>query len=174
MPERAIAESVRDKILETIERTEHLVSLAPPDRLAWRPETGGKQAAPIDLGRLLGHLLSCLAGLCAALHAAFPSELREMEELRELTVDHSCGPVETRARMESYSRHIAKGLAHCTEENLGSRIPTVFVPGGETLLTILLGNLEHLTNHKYQLFFYLKLLGVNVGTPDLYHLRGGN
>jgi hypothetical protein len=174
MTKGAIAESLKDKILETIERTEHLVSLAPPDRLGWHPEAGGKQAAPIDLGHLLGHLLSCLAGFCAALHAAFPAELREMEELRLLTVDHSCGPDEARARMESYSRHIGKGLALCNEEDLGRRIQTVFVPEGETLLTILLGNLEHLTNHKYQLFFYLKLLGVNVGTPDLYRLRGAN
>jgi hypothetical protein len=51
-------------------------------------------------------------------------------------------------------------------------VPTVFVPGGEALMTILLGNLEHLINHKYQLFFYLKMLGVPVGTGDLYRLRG--
>ncbi|HEV3038281.1 MAG TPA: hypothetical protein VHA33_10940 [Candidatus Angelobacter sp.] len=39
-------------------------------------------------------------------------------------------------------------------------------------MTILLGNLEHLMNHKYQLFFYLKLLGIPAGTQDLYKLRG--
>jgi hypothetical protein len=32
----------------------------------------------------------------------------------------------------------------------------VFVPQGEPLLTLLLGNLEHFINHKYQLFSYLK------------------
>jgi hypothetical protein len=30
----------------------------------------------------------------------------------------------------------------------------------------------HLVNHKFQLFHYLKLMGVTVGTPDLYVLRG--
>jgi hypothetical protein len=39
-------------------------------------------------------------------------------------------------------------------------------------MTVMLGNLEHYINHKHQLFFYLKLLGVKVGTPDLYHFRG--
>jgi hypothetical protein len=34
----------------------------------------------------------------------------------------------------------------------------------------LLANLEHFINHKYQLFFYLKLLGVSVDTRDLYKL----
>jgi hypothetical protein len=38
--------------------------------------------------------------------------------------------------------------------------------------TLLLGNLEHLINHKHQLFLYLKLMGVPVGTPDLYQFRG--
>jgi hypothetical protein len=174
MPEHAIADSVRDKILETIERTHHLVSLTPPAQLLWRPEAAGGQTVGIELGHLLGHLLSCMAGFCAALHAAFPSELSEMKELRALAVDHSCSPDEARGRIESYSRHIAKGFSHCADEDLGRKIRTVFVPGGETLLTILLGNLEHLTNHKYQLFFYLKLLGLKVETHDLYRLRGEN
>jgi len=34
-----------------------------------------------------------------------------------------------------------------------------------------LANLEHLMNHKYQLFIYLKLLGVVVRTGDLYRTR---
>lgn len=172
MTKGAISESVKGKIREAIERTEHLVNMAPMERLAWRPKMAGNQAPPIDLGHLLGHLLSCLAGFCAALHAAFPSELREMEELRGLAVEHSCAPEEARGRIEIYARHIAKGLALCSDEDLGRKIRTIFVPEGETLLTILLGNLEHLTNHKYQLFFYLKLLGVSVGTADLYRLRG--
>jgi hypothetical protein len=48
----------------------------------------------------------------------------------------------------------------------------VFVPEGEPLLTILLGNLEHLVNHKYQLFFHLKLAGVPVTSRDIYKWRG--
>jgi hypothetical protein len=47
----------------------------------------------------------------------------------------------------------------------------VFVPEGQTLMAVLLGNLEHLINHKYQLFFHLKLAGVRVGSADLYKWR---
>jgi len=47
----------------------------------------------------------------------------------------------------------------------------VFVAEGETVLTLLLGNLEHLINHKHQLFLYLKLAGVSASTPDLYQFR---
>ena len=38
-------------------------------------------------------------------------------------------------------------------------------------MTILLANLEHFINHKHQLFFYLKLLGLEVGTAQLYEIK---
>jgi hypothetical protein len=40
------------------------------------------------------------------------------------------------------------------------------------MATLLLGNLEHLINHKHQLFMYVKLMGVAAGTRDLYRFRG--
>jgi len=39
------------------------------------------------------------------------------------------------------------------------------------VLTLFLGNLEHLINHKHQLFACLKQMGVPVATADLYQLR---
>lgn len=39
------------------------------------------------------------------------------------------------------------------------------------LISLLLGNLEHLINHKQQLFTYLKLLGADVTSQDLYPFR---
>ena len=56
----------------------------------------------------------------------------------------------------------------------GEEYATVFVPEGETLMTLLLGNLEHLLNHKYQVFLYLKLAGVAVGSRDVYRFRGAD
>jgi hypothetical protein len=47
----------------------------------------------------------------------------------------------------------------------------VFVEDGETVLTLLLGNLEHLINHKHQLFTFLKQMGIDVSTRDLYRFR---
>ncbi len=58
------------------------------------------------------------------------------------------------------------------DQDLERRIPTVFVPEGETLMTLLLGNLEHLANHKYQLFLYLRLMGERLGSQDVYRFRG--
>jgi len=74
--------------------------------------------------------------------------------------------------MAIYLGHIEEGFARLTDVDLGRQLSTVFVKKGETPLTLLLGNLEHLINHKHQLFTYLKLLGVEVTSRDLYHFRG--
>ena len=50
---------------------------------------------------------------------------------------------------------------------LARRIPTVFVPEGEALLTLRLGNLEHFINHKYQLFAYFENAQRTTGQPAI-------
>jgi hypothetical protein len=70
-----------------------------------------------------------------------------------------------------YAKHIEEGFSLCGSDDLARMLPTVFAPA-ESLMTLLLGNLEHLINHKHQLFVYLKLLGVPVATGDIYVWRG--
>jgi DinB superfamily len=172
MSQREILNSLENKVAETIDRTDHLVSLVPANRLHWRPELPQGQTAASDLGHLLGHLLDCLAGFCAAWQAAFPSELSDFASLRSLPVNHSCLPQEARTQIKIYSHHIRRGFQQSADADLARRIPTIFVPEGESLLSLLLGNLEHLINHKYQLFLHLKLAGVAVTSEDLYAWRG--
>lgn len=162
-------ESIRSKVGEQVERTEHLVRLVPVEAIGWRPEvpTGAS-----DLGHLLGHLLDCMAGFCAVFHAAFPNELGHLGRLQSLPVNHACRPEEALERIRRYAACIDQGFDLCTDGDLAQMIPSVFVTGGEALATLLLGNLEHLINHKYQLFFYLKLYGVPVTSRDIYHWRG--
>lgn len=169
LPERIIVEDIRLKLGEQIERTEHLVRLVPPNALAWKPQL---QTTSTNLSHLLGHLLDCLAGVCAVFHAAFPHELAHLAQLQSLPVNHACQPEEALQRIREYTAHIEQAFALCNDNDLRRMIPSVFVPQGETLLTLLLGNLEHLINHKYQLFFYLKLFGLPVTSKDIYHWRG--
>lgn len=160
------------KLREQAERTEHLLDLIPAGRLDWRPELPANVPEARPLGMLLGHLLDCLAGFCATLYALDTQRLAHFARLRELPVNHDCTVEEARERIRQYMSHIEEGFALLSDADLARRIPTVFAPGGEAVFTILLGNLEHLINHKHQLFFYLKLLGVPVSTGDLYRLRG--
>jgi hypothetical protein len=171
MGEDLLVSSVAEKVMETIERTEHLVSLVPANMLEWRPELPAKMPEASDLGHLLGHLLECMSGFCAVFYRAFPVELADFLELRAMAVGESCSPVEAQEKIKLCEAQIRRGFRCCEDKDLSMRIPTIFVPEGQTLLAVLLGNLEHLINHKYQLFLHLKLAGVNVGSQDIYKWR---
>lgn len=169
MPANVLVESLQAKIFEQLDRTGHLLASTPdtPARLDWRPEYTG--AWPIS--NLLGHLLDCMAGFCAVLYAAEPIRLAHFVELRTQPVNHSCGPAEALIRIGQYRAALEEGFGILSDEDLARKLPTVFVKDGETLLTLLLGNLEHLINHKFQLFLYLKLMGADLESQDLYHFR---
>jgi hypothetical protein len=158
-PANPLCGALRDKIYEQIERTTHLIALVPADRHA-------------SFGKLLGHLLDCCAGICAVLAAAAPDRLAHFSELRTLPVNHVCTPAEALDRIGVYRTRIDEGFAAVTDADLARLVPTVFVRKGEPLFTLFLGNLEHLINHKHELFTCLKQMGVPVATADLYHLRG--
>lgn len=170
MKVRTITESLGEKVLTAVERTDHLVSLVPTEKLDWRPSTVDQADEGPDLGHVLGHLLDCLAGVCAAFYAAFPGQLEKFAGLRSAEVNHFCRPDEWRERAETYRQAISEAFELCVDEDLSRSIGTIFRPEGQTLHNLLLGNLEHLLNHKYQLFVYLKLIGVSVDTSDLYTL----
>lgn len=159
---------VLEKIHEQIDLTNHLVRLVPIDCLDWKPPTPG--AWPVSV--LLGHLLECLAGFCAVLFAVEPERLAHIAELRKLPVNHACSPAEAECRIAAYRAAIDEGFALLDDARLEGLVPTLFVQRGERLLTLLLGNLEHLMNHKHELFTDLKLMGVPVSTRDLYRMRG--
>jgi hypothetical protein len=161
--------SLLSKIHEQIERTDHLLGMLPPERLHWTPSIGDSWST----AKLLGHLLECLAGFCAVLAAVNPEQLAHFSRLREMPVNHACTLLEATERIAVYRSHIDEGVALLKDVDLARGVPTLFVAGGEPVLTLLLGNLEHLINHKHQLFTYLKLMGVEVGTRDLYCFRVG-
>jgi uncharacterized damage-inducible protein DinB len=148
--------ALRDKIGEQIERTNHLIGLVPAERWDWKPQPGDW-----TVRELIGHLLDCTSGFCAVLLGAEPQRLAHFVKLREVP-----------PAMQIFRSHIEEGFALLTDADLARRVPTVFVAQGESILTLLLGNLEHLINHKHQLFSYLKQMGVPVATPDLYRFRG--
>ena len=161
---RPLCVSLLSKIQEQIDRTIHLIKLLPADQLKGTPETPGEW--PVEM--LLGHLLDCLAGFCAVLQAAEPARLAHFSELRRVPVNEACSPRDAVSRLALYRAHIDEGFALLDDQRLAATIATLFVPRGETILTLLLGNLEHLINHKHQLFTYLKQMGVDVSTRDLY------
>ena len=158
------------KIREQVKTTEDLISRIPPARMNWRPAMPDKAGSVFQADELLGHLLECVAGFCAVLQKVHPDELAHFEKLRPRRRNHRCGMQEAVAELKVYFDHIEEGFETLTGDDLERIVSTVFVPEGQAVLTILLSNLEHLSHHKYQLFFYLKMMGVPVGTKDLYGL----
>jgi len=156
MPDNAVCSALLDKILEQIERTNHLIGLIPESQFEWTPAPGAWNTA-----ELCAHLVECMAGFCAVLVAVEPERLAHFARLR----GHPSPGI------PSYRAHIEEGFALLKDPDLTRRIPTVFVAKGEPLLTLLLGNLEHLINHKHQLFTHLKQMGIAVATADLYIFR---
>lgn len=158
--------SILDKIHEQIERTEHLIHMVPSDQMDWTPAFSGAWPA----GTLVCHLALSISGFCAVLAAIEPERLSHFSKLRTLVNERS-HPNETLGRIELLRAHIDEGFALLTDADLSKIVPTVFVKHGESVLTLLLGNLEHLINHKRQLFSYLRLMGVDVSSRDLYRFR---
>jgi len=161
-----------DKVDEQIEKLVHILRKLPAGKLDWTPDMPASiSPRPKSLGNLLGHLLECLAGFVAVLYAVHPDQLSHFQDLKQRPVNHFCTESEAISRIGEYRRYIAEGFERLQDNELAQPLPTVFVPEGEPVLTLLLGNLEHLVNHKHEVFVYAKLLGVPLATPDLYRFR---
>ncbi len=145
-----LCESLLGAIDTHLERTIHLLAKLPPDEESW----------------IAAHLMDCAAGFCAVLLAAEPVQLQSLTELKAWS-RIACTPVHATERLKAYAQRIREGFSSLTDGDLARRIPTVFSgPEGETILTLFLGNIEHLTNHKRQLFELLRNRGVTVTSPD--------
>jgi uncharacterized damage-inducible protein DinB len=145
-----------------------MLARLPPDALAWRPGLPDGARSIWNTGEVISHLAECTAGFLAVLLRLRPEAMADVAKYRDMPLPQGVEPV--RKRLALYREEIAKGLALLTAGDLAEVVPTVFVKEGEPVLTLLLGNLEHLVNHKHQLFLYLRLMGVEVSTPDLYAL----
>ncbi len=168
-----LTELILAKLDEQIKILTAIVKQVPAGRSSWTPELPlASFPERRSLGAVLGHLLQCLAGFVAVLYAAHPEHLDHFLKLKERPVNHTCEPDEALHRIEEYRRSIRAGFLLLDDSDLARIIPTVFVPEGESVLTLLLGNLEHLANHKHELFFYVKLLGVPLTSRHLYLFRG--
>jgi len=163
----SLCNSLLAKIHDQIDLTEHLIAVVPIERLHWSPPI--KNSWPLAM--LLGHLAACMSGFCAVLGAVLPEALAHFQQLREPGVVIADPLSETSRKIALYRAHIDEGFDLLRDANLAQVLPTLFVKSGETVLTLLLNNLEHLINHKHQLFVYLQLLGVEVNSRDLYRFR---
>ncbi len=140
-----------------------LISMASAGKLDWKPASGNY----MNLGQLLHHLSTCPGGFVMAVNNAFPpSDAFQkflQEDLKNTKTPEVAGRELSRGWDEAKAALSGLSLADF-------QVRMVAVPWGPPmpLWRTCLAMAEHWANHKYQLFFYLKLLGQPVNTMTLY------
>jgi uncharacterized damage-inducible protein DinB len=140
-----------------------MIGMAPADKLDWRP-------APnfMSLGQLICHLSDGLGeGLRFLITGNWPT-MEEMAEGMRLENLPACTVAEARAKLEKDQATLREVLAGLSAEDFAQKVVTVPWGVQGKLEKMALHFREHFTNHKQQLFTYLKLLGLPVDTTTLY------
>ena len=140
-----------------------LISLAPEESLFWRPA----EANMMNLGQLLRHVADCPRALTMAARDAFPPPA-EFERANEAALVNTATPGEAGRTLEANYAEAVKAIEALSEDDFQRK--QIAVPWGPPTLMhmALLFMAMHQSNHKMQLFTYLKILGFPVNTMTLY------
>jgi len=168
-------ELLKAEIQSTYKTTEGLLALVGDDSLPWKPSTGSNW---MTTGQLLRHMTQ---GCGAAFRAFITGDwgLPEGKDINELTPEEQLPPAEKLPTIESVAearrllqedKAIAfQMLASTSEEQLAhTPAPAPWDPTEMVLGHRLMQMVDHQKQHKGQLFYYLKLQGKPVSTPDLW------
>lgn len=164
------------EIETTYATTARLLDKVDPDRLDWKPQSGGNW---MTVGQLLKHITNACGAACNGfvrgdwgLPAGVKVEDLPPEEM--LPPAEKLPTVESVAeagRLLSEDKAMALRMIEGAGENdLANRaVAAPWAPGLEFVLGWhLLQMIQHLDRHKGQLFYYLKLQGKPVNTADLW------
>lgn len=154
---------------------ERLMRLVQPDELSWKPATGKNW---MTMAQLLRH---CAEGCGAPIKGFVTGDwgMPEGMKAEEMSADEMLPPAEKMAAVQSVEEALRimgddrktalKYIAEAGETNLLTR--KVQAPWGGPEMPLfqqLHSMIYHLGQHKGQLFYYLKLMGKNVNTADLW------
>jgi uncharacterized damage-inducible protein DinB len=169
-------ELLTHEIDDTYRATEKLLDFVDEDALDWKPQTGANW---MTTGQLLFHLTESCGMLCRGFVTGewpVPVGVDPEKDLPETTVPaeamrSAASLDETRRLLEEDKQLALRMLAQAGEEALATR-PTAapWDPRDKLLGHRLLEMVQHLFQHKGQLFYYLKLQGKPVDTGHLWGL----
>lgn len=139
--------------------TETMLKMVPADKLDWKPGPSF-----MSMGQLICHLAD---GISTELQMTINNSFPKMEDMAQHTAP-SCDVQEALAKLKKDEATLRDVLKSVTEDEFTNKI--VSVPWGwqASIEMMALNFREHFTNHKMQLFTYLKLLGFPVNTETLY------
>jgi hypothetical protein len=171
---RKLTEVVARRLDEDLALIEEMLALVPSGKEEWRPEwppsTSGEPAFTVR--QLAGHFLMAWGGVNGCLQKLHPEKLKHFDAWKQqVSRLKEPGVAAVRSMLASARNHTKEGFSLTVDEDLGRKIPTYFAPAGEPFLEILLTNGKHANHHAHQLFIYLKLMGLPVGTRHLYRFK---
>jgi uncharacterized damage-inducible protein DinB len=149
--------------LEAYRPAEALIRMTPADKLGWRPKPNF-----MSLGQVICHLSEGITQELRCLSTGeWPSQ-EKMAELMKLENFPACSVEEALQKLEKDRAALREFLESLSEEDFSQK--AVSTPWGMQgkMEAMALSFREHFTNHKMQLFTYLKLLGLPVDTGTLY------
>jgi hypothetical protein len=163
--------------LETTYRTTiALLDKVDPATLGWKPTTGSNW---MTVGQLLKHISDGCGGACRAFLTG-DWGLPEGVKIEDMKPEEMLPPAEKLPAIGSVAeaKHALaedkvlalRMIGEAGEDALANRkLAAPWAPGVEQPLgKHFLQMIQHLDRHKAQLFYYLKLQGVAVTTPDLW------
>jgi hypothetical protein len=141
-----------------------LIRMVPEDKLEWRPAPGF-----MSLGQLVCHLTEPLGdGIRCLITDHWPFTPEEMETGMKLENIPACSVEKALERLETDKTLLREVLGSLSDEEFAQKpVSTPWGWKGKLEVMAILFR-EHFTNHKMQLFLYLKLLGLPVNTATLY------
>jgi len=164
-----LAAALFSRIEEEATLTLRLMERVPADAAEWRPDWPSVERPPFTVRKLCAHLCESLSGFCAVLVKLEPEPPPAAASLRLRVEAASAGTIgDSMALLTDLLVFLRERFQNIPDSDLTRTLPSVFTAAGKPAMTMLLTNLVHFTNHKYQLFTYLKVLDVPVSTQDLY------
>jgi len=171
-----LADVLREEAESAYTVTERLFRRVRDEDLGWKPSSPGTEW--MTTGQLLMHCASYGCGKAARgfVTGDWGAELEEYGEgtgHTDLPAAHelpAVGSVEQALRLLEADRAVALGAFAQAEDAtlLAGRRPAPWGGPTATLFQHLLHMIAHLAQHKGQLFYYLKLMGRDVRTLDLW------
>jgi uncharacterized damage-inducible protein DinB len=163
------------EIEENYRVADELMSLVDADRLDWKPATGSNW---MTTGQLLEHISQAcginvrgfVTGDWGASADLDPTETAPEDMLPTAeTLPAAASVDEARARLRADRELSLAMLAQAGEERIANEMTTAPWDAEAMLLgRRLLHMIDHLAQHKGQLFYYLKLMGKPVNTMHLW------
>jgi hypothetical protein len=168
-------ELLKAEIQSTYRVTEGLLALVDDDTLGWKPSTGSNW---MTTGQLLKHLTQACGAPCRGFVTG-DWGLPEGQDINEVKPEEDLPPAEKLPTVESVAearqllredqRVAREMLAASGEGRLAHETaPAPWDPTEMVLGHRLLQMVDHLKQHKGQLFYYLKLQGKPVDTHNLW------